>query len=102
MKLSDKANLFNSCDKWKLSKIEGTLGGYTIKNITSKKLLEAQEDMVIQESLVHNSTAQIWVKRFPKNGKYFTLANLHNKKLLTATSDDQFAMKGNYALRLQS
>ena len=100
MTLSDKANLFNSSDKWKLTKIEGTLGGYTIKNITSKRLLEAQEDMVIQENLVHNkkNNAQIWEQRFPKNGKYFTLANLDNKKLLTATSDDQLAIKGNDTL----
>ena len=97
MKLSDKANLFNSCDKWKLSKIEGTLGEYTIKNIASKRVLGAQKDMVIQEKFV-DITSQIWEQSFPKNGKYFTLANLDNKKLLTATSDDQLAMKGNYAL----
>ena len=80
MKLSDKANLFNSSDKWKLSKIEGTFGGYTIEHF--------------QEKFV-DITAQKWEQSFPKNGKYFTLANLDNKKLLTATSDDQLAIKGN-------
>ena len=94
MKLSDKAKLFNSSDKWKLSKVEG---GYTIKKITSKKVLGAKEDMV-EEKMFVNSPEQIWEQSFPKNGKYFTLANLDNKKLLTATSDDELVIKGNYAL----
>ena len=92
MKLSDKANLFNSSDKWKLSKIEGALG-YTIENITSKSFLEAQEDIVNQEKFVDSRKAQMWEQKFPNNGKYFTLTNLNNRKLLTATSDDQLVIK---------
>ena len=84
MTLSDKANLFNSNDKWKLSKIEGALV-YTIENITSNNFLGAQEDTVIQEKFDGSRNAQMWKKTFPKNGKYFTLANLYNKKLLTAS-----------------
>ena len=97
MTLSDKANLFNSKDKWKLSKIEGALG-FTIENITSKSFLGTQEDIVIQEKFNDSINAQMWKKSFPKNGKYFTLANLYNGKLLTATSDDQLVTKGNYVL----
>ena len=98
MKLSDKANLFNSSDKWELSKINGTLGGYTIKNITSKKVLRAKEDTVVEEMIDNITAAQIWKQSFPKNETYFTLANLDNKKLLTATVDHQLGVKGNYAL----
>ena len=98
MTLSDKANLFNSNDKWNLSKIEGALG-YTIENVTSKSFLGTlKNDSVIPKKFVDSRNAQMWEKTFPKNGKYFTLTNLNNGKLLTATSDDQLVIKGNYAL----
>ena len=101
--LADKGNIFKSKDKWNLTSIgdfgdAGTI--YIIKNISNKGVLRVQEDTIvdsIQEELIFSiDTAQMWEKRIQNNGKYFTLTNLLNKKLLTAISDNELAITGNH------
>jgi hypothetical protein len=101
--LADKGNLFKTKDEWNLTSIgdfgdAGTI--YIIKNISSKGVVEVQEDTVVEsiqeEHIFPINTTHMWEKRIQNNGKYFTLTNLWNKKLLTAISDNQLAITGNH------
>ena len=92
-KLTNKANVWQSVDKWKFEETDDKTIFY-IRNINQDKVLEVlDDDLVDLVDKVADKDDQLWKKGDTMEG-YFTLKNSKWSNVLTAISEDEFEVKG--------
>ena len=92
-KLTNKANVWQSVDKWKFEETDDNTIFY-IRNINQNQVLEVLDDDLIDlVDIVKGKADQLWKKGDTMEG-YFTLKNSKWSKVLTAISEDIFEVKG--------
>ena len=85
----NKANVWQSDDKWKLLTInDGTSTSIYIANLSNNTVLgiENFDDTVIAKNFDQYKFEEAWIKGEPDNQGFFTLTNMKSRKILTAIS----------------
>ena len=92
-KLTNKANVWQSVDKWKFEETDDNTIFY-IRNINQNQVLEVLDDDLIDlVDIVKGKADQLWKKGDTMEG-YFTVKNVKLSKVLTAISEDKFEVQG--------
>ena len=95
--MTNKANVWQSVDKWKFEETDDKTIFY-IRNINQDKVLEVlDDDLVDLVDKVADKDDQLWKKGDTMEG-YFTVKNVKLSKVLTAISEDKFEVKGRFTL----
>ena len=102
-KLENKANIWQSNNKWRFINILGSDVALRLKledaivyieNISKKKALSVNGDEVKLMSVMKNNPNQMWNKGFADANGYFTLSSAINIKALTAISANSLGIRG--------
>ena len=92
-KLANKANVWQSVDKWEFVKNDDKTMFY-IRNIDKSKVLEVLDDNLVDcADFVENKADQLWKKGDTMEG-YFTLKSFELSKVMTAISETKIEVKG--------
>jgi drug/metabolite transporter (DMT)-like permease len=82
--LINKANIWQSTDKWKLKTINQSIN---IENMSNHTVLGVKDfDTVIEEEFDQYKFEEAWIKGESDNEGFFTLTHMKSKKVLTAIS----------------
>ena len=85
----NKANVWQSDDKWKLLTInDGTSTSIYIANLSNNTVLGIDnfDDTVTAENFDQYKFEEAWIKGEPDNQGFFILTNMKSRKILTAIS----------------
>ena len=90
--LINKANLWNSNDKWNFKSKGETI---CIENTSENLVLENSDDNeVSEEPFDEDRLQQCWIKGEADSEGYFTITNSNSKKVLTSTLKSNLEVRG--------
>ena len=98
--LINKANIWQSTDKWKLKTINQSIN---IENMSNHTVLGVKDfDTVIEEEFDQYKFEEAWIIGESDNEGFFTLTHMKSKKVLTAISAQILKVMGKFLKLLTS